>query len=79
MFWIDTQIPPCANGPSAVDIIAAVGAVATSLVTLYLVHRRILADREDRRHRDDETKVHEAVVKKLGLELAEAKLEPKPK
>lgn len=59
--------------PTAVDIIAAVGTVVTSLVTLYLVHRRILSDRDTRFHRDEEGKVHEAVVRKLGIAEAELK------
>lgn len=72
------ELGPCLAGPNAVDIIAAVGGVLTALVTLYLVHRRILADRDTRWHRDEESRLHEAVVKKLGIELADAKALNKP-
>lgn len=66
------MIPEC-EGSTAVEIVGAVGGVATALVTLYLVHRRILADRETRFHREEEANIHRAVVAKLGI--AEAELE----
>lgn len=69
---------PCEPSPNAVEIISAVGAVLTACVSLYLVHRRILADRDTRFHRTEETKVHEAVVSKLGVELAECKDDKAP-
>lgn len=67
------------QGNTWVEIIAAIGTVISSLLTLYLVHRRILADRETRWHRQDEKCVQEAVVKKLGVELEELKELKTPK
>jgi len=34
-----------------------------------LVHRRILADRDTKWHRDEESRIHQAVLKKLGAEI----------
>lgn len=72
------QSSPCLNDSTTVEIVSALGAVLTSLVTLYLVHRRILADRDTKWHRDEERKVHEAVVLKLGLELEAEKSRHRP-
>ena len=66
---------PCVDGPGTVEIITAVGAVLSSLVTIYLVHRRILADRDTKWHRDDESRIHQAVLKKLGAEIEDLERE----
>jgi hypothetical protein len=76
MFFETPELPVV---ESWVEIIGAVGAVLTSLATLYLVHRRIVADRDTKWHRDEEAAVHEAVVKKLGVELAAARREVRRK
>jgi len=69
------ELTPCVPESTWTEIISACGVVLTSLVTLYLVHRRILADRDTKWHRDEERTVHEAVVRKLGVQLAAAKRE----
>lgn len=72
------QLQPCTASPSSVDIISALGATLTTLVSLYLVHRRILADRVTKYHRDEESVIHQKVVEKLGVELADAKKKAEP-
>lgn len=57
------------TGSTPVEIIAAIGAVCSSLFTLYLVHRRVSADRLDRQHRADEDKVYSVLLEKMGLDI----------
>lgn len=68
-----------ADSSNAVQVIGAIGAVVSSLVALYLVHRRILADRETRIHRADECEVQEALIKKLRLQVARLEKTKTPK
>lgn len=68
---------PVENTTTIPEIIGAVGGVLTSLVTLYLVHRRVLADRDTKWHREEERVIHDAVVKKLGLEITRLKKDAK--
>lgn len=60
----------CIDPTTWPEIIAAIGAVISSCLTLYLVHRRIMADRETRIHRADEGRLQGAVVEKLGVDVA---------
>jgi hypothetical protein len=55
------------------EIIAAVGGVVSSCLTLYLAFRVRMSDRISAEHRAEEMAVHQALVDKLELEVAELK------
>jgi len=51
------------------QLISAVGGVIAAVLLPYLVHRRIMADRDTRWHRSEERAVQIALIKKLQLEI----------
>lgn len=57
------------EGAGLSALIAAVGSVFTSALSIYLVHRRLMADKTDAQHRAHECEVYKALIAKLQLEV----------
>lgn len=55
--------------PTVLEIIGAVGVVLNTLLTTYLVLRVRLSTRDDVYHRQREEDIHQALVRKLKLEI----------
>lgn len=64
---------------SITDLVSAIGGVVTSCLSLYLVHRRVLADRETKKHRTEECAVQAALAEKLQLKIDFLERDQKPK
>lgn len=60
------------------ELIAAVGSVFTSALGVYLVHRRLMADRADAQHRVHECAVYKALIDKLQLDIEKLEAAAKP-
>lgn len=66
------------NGTGLPELIAAVGSVFTSALSVYLVHRRLMADKADAQHRVHECAVYKALIDKLQLDIEKLEAAAKP-